>query len=89
MRREVSLAEGARECTFLAEDIRSGPLYAEARFPYHAHVTLAQGVSDEALDRAMSIGSYEASWMVPGFRLDRVDENGVYSSMALFDFESA
>ncbi|MDU1430850.1 MAG: 2'-5' RNA ligase family protein, partial [Actinomyces sp.] len=30
-----------------------------------------------------------ASWMVPGFRLDRVDENGVYSSMALFDFESA
>ena len=85
----LSLAEGARECTFLAEDIRSGPLYAEARFPYHAHVTLAQGVSDEALDRAMSIGSYEASWMVPGFRLDRVDENGVYSSMALFGFESA
>ena len=86
----LSLAEGERECTMLAEDIRSGPLDTPVRFPYHAHVTLAQGVPDAVLDRAMSLGPCdEASWMVPGFRLDRVDENGVYSSMALFDFESA
>ncbi len=85
----LDLAEGARECEMLAEDLRSGPLDFDARFPYHPHVTLAQNVSDEVIDRALEIGNAgEASWVVPGFRLDRVDESGLYSSMALFDFES-
>ena len=72
----------------LAESIRSGPLDYEPRFPYHPHVTLAQGVGDPVLDLAIDIGSsFEASWVVPGFRLDRLDPSGAYSSMAIFDFE--
>ena len=31
----------------------------------------------------------EASWIVPGFRLDRIDPSGIYSSMALFDFDAS
>lgn len=86
----VNVEEGALECSMLADDIRSGPLYHELRFPYHPHATLAQGVDEEALERALAYGEgVEASWMVPGFRLDRVDENGIYSSMALFDLETS
>lgn len=86
----LSLAEGARECASLADEVRTGPLEIEQRFPYHPHVTLAQDVDDPALDLALDVGArFEASWIVPGFRLDRVDENGMYQSMALFDFEAA
>ena len=38
---------------------------------------------------ALDIGAtVEASWIVPGFRLDRIDPSGIYSSMALFDFDA-
>lgn len=87
----LQLAEGGAECTNLAEDIRTGPFDdIPSRFPYHPHVTLAQDVDDPALDLALDIGdTFEATWLVPGFRLDRVDANAMYSTMALFDFESA
>ena len=86
----MTLAEGAADCADLAEEIRSGPLDHEARFPYHPHVTLAQDVDDIALDLALDIGAtVKASWIVPGFRLDRIDPSGIYSSMALFDFDAS
>ncbi|WP_455158712.1 2'-5' RNA ligase family protein [Schaalia cardiffensis] len=86
----LSLSEGAAECANLADEVRTGPLDIEQRFPYHPHVTLAQDVDDPALDLALDLGAnFEASWLVPGFRLDRVDENGMYSTMALFDFEAS
>lgn len=84
----VKVDGGAQECTELAEDIRSGILDVDLRFPYHPHVTLAHGLDDASLDAALDATTdFEASWKVPGFRLDRVDASGHYSSMALFDFE--
>ena len=84
----MTLSEGAADCVDLAEEIRSGPLDHDTRFPYHPHVTLAQDVDDVTLDLALDIGTtIEASWIVPGFRLDRIDPSGIYSSMALFDFD--
>ena len=86
----MTLTEGANACTDIAEEIRSGPLDHEARFPYHPHVTLAQDVDDVALDLALDIGAtVEASWIVPGFRLDRIYPSGIYSSIALFDFDAS
>lgn len=86
----MTLSEGSAACVDLAEEIRSGPLDHESRFPYHPHVTLAQDVDDVALDLALDIGTtIEASWIVPGFRLDRIDPSGLYSSMALFDFDAS
>ena len=83
----LNVDEGADSCRSLADDLRSGPLDFDQRFPYHPHVTLAQDVDEPALDLALDMASdFEASWIVPGFRLDRVDSNGMYSSMALFDF---
>lgn len=86
----LNVDHGARECESLADEVRTGPLDIEQRFPYHPHVTLAQGLEDPVLDLAEDIGNtFEASWIVPGFRLDKVDERGMYSTMALFDFEAA
>ena len=86
----MTLTEGANACTDIAEEIRSGPLDHEARFPYHPHVTLAQDVDDVALDLALDIGAtVEASWIVPGFRLDRIYPSGIYASIALFDFDAS
>ncbi len=84
----LTVEEGAENCAMLAEDVRTGPLDVPLRFPYHPHVTLVQDVGDPAIDLALDAAAgFEASWVVPGFRLDRVEESGTYSSMALFDFE--
>ncbi len=83
----LNVAGGARDCEDLADDIRSGPLEYNLRFPYHAHITLAQGVSERRLDAALELGKgFEASWVVPGFRLDKLEADGSYTSVALFDF---
>ncbi len=83
----LNVVGGARECADLADDVRSGPLEYNLRFPYHAHITLAQGVSEPRLDAALKLGEgFEASWVVPGFRLDKLEADGSYTSVALFDF---
>ena len=38
----LSLSEGASECANLADEVRTGPLDIEQRFPYHPHVTPTQ-----------------------------------------------
>ncbi|WP_350258579.1 2'-5' RNA ligase family protein [Scrofimicrobium sp. R131] len=83
----LDVTEGADACMSLADELRSGPLDHQARFPYHPHVTLAHGLPEESLHRARAgWADFEASWMVPGFRLDSVDPNGRYNTRALFDF---
>src|SRR6185503_3031459 len=48
----VAVAAGISECELLAEAISAAPeLHRETRFPYHPHVTVAQDVAPEALDR--------------------------------------
>ncbi len=85
----LNVDQGAGECAQLAEDVRSGPLDYSIRFPYHPHVTLAQNVDRPILTRALELGaSFEASWMVQGFRIDRVEVDGSYVSTAIFDFST-
>mgnify|MGYP002735275269 CR=1 FL=1 len=86
----LNVNKGASHCKQLAEDIRSGPLDYKQRFPYHPHVTLAQGLAEAQLKRGLAMGAdMEASWRVPGIRLDRVAEDGSYVSTAIFDFQAA
>lgn len=83
----LELESGAADCTALAEELATGPLTHETRFPYHPHVTLAHGVDEARLREAEAQWeSFSASWTVPGFRLDNVDANGAYTSKAIFDF---
>lgn len=66
----VAVAVGIGECERLAAAVRSGPLARETRFPYHPHVTVAQDVPTDALDRAFAeLASFEASFPADSFRL--------------------
>lgn len=85
----AQVTDGFTELCALAEDIRADLLDVGLRFPYHPHVTLAHGVDDSQLDMVEeAVADFSASWTVPGFRLDRVDAQGRYSSLALFNFEA-
>jgi 2'-5' RNA ligase len=59
---------GASECQALSTAIRRGSLDQEQRFPYHPHVTVAQEVSDEVLDRAVAeLSGFDAVFEVTQF----------------------
>ena len=46
----IQVARGVSDCELLEKTIRQGPLHRELTFPYHPHVTVAQGVPDDMLD---------------------------------------
>lgn len=75
----VALARGIVECEQLAAAMRAGPMPVEMRFPYHPHVTVAQNLSDAALDEAYTaLADYEADFVVDGFGLYRHGNDGVW-----------
>ncbi|OMH31628.1 hypothetical protein BGP79_10685 [Tersicoccus sp. Bi-70] len=49
----LRLAAGAGECVGLHEGILAAGIGSGAVFPYHPHVTLAQGVDRQSLDEAL------------------------------------
>ncbi len=51
----IGLARGGRELRDLYSALNVGPLKYEERFPYHAHITLAQGVEREESQRLASL----------------------------------
>ncbi len=56
-------------CVDLAEEICSGPLDHESRFPYHPRVTLAQDVDDvKTGPGARHRDDHRGLWIVLGFR---------------------
>ncbi|MEV4488976.1 2'-5' RNA ligase family protein [Micromonospora coxensis] len=67
----VAVAAGISECELLAAAINAAPeLHREARFPYHPHVTVAQDVAPEALDRAYEdLADFSAMFEVDSFTL--------------------
>lgn len=83
----LAVTEGADKCAELAQAINAGPLSFEPRFPYHPHVTLAQDLPPQEQQQISEAAQdLQVAWTVPGFRLDRVDADGNYTSMALFNF---
>jgi len=83
----VQLVEGIAECDLLARHVRSGPLARELEYPYHPHVTVAQDVSDEALDRGFDeLSSYDASFRVWGLQMFERDRAGVWRPQRDFPF---
>lgn len=68
----VQVVEGGAACGWLQERVRSadGPLTRELQFPYHPHVTIAHGITEEAMDRAHAeLADFEAAWTAGGFAL--------------------
>ena len=67
----VAVAAGISECELLADAIGAAPaLHRATRFPYHPHVTVAQDVTPEALDRVYEdLAGFSARFEVGGFTL--------------------
>jgi 2'-5' RNA ligase len=66
----VQVARGLSDCELLEAAIRHGPLERELHYPYHPHVTVAQGVDDEALDAAYEgLAGFAARFLVESFVL--------------------
>ncbi|WP_420330335.1 2'-5' RNA ligase family protein [Micromonospora endolithica] len=67
----VTVAAGISECELLAAAISAAPeLRRETRFPYHPHVTVAQDVAPEALDKAYEdLADFSAMFEVDSFTL--------------------
>ena len=85
----VQVVEGAAACARLQEQVRAegGPLARELAFPYHPHVTVAHGISEEAMDRAQAeLRDFEAAWRAPGFALYEQGPDGVWRLLRQFAF---
>jgi 2'-5' RNA ligase len=67
----VAVAAGISECELLARAIGAAPqLRRVTRFPYHPHVTVAQDVPPEALDKVYEdLADFSARFEVEGFTL--------------------
>ncbi|RQX06606.1 phosphoesterase [Micromonospora inaquosa] len=67
----VAVAAGISECELLAAAIAAAPgLHRELRFPYHPHVTVAQDVAPEALDKVYEdLADFSAMFEVDAFTL--------------------
>ncbi|MCY0932854.1 2'-5' RNA ligase family protein [Streptomyces sp. H34-S4] len=87
----VQVVEGGPGCTRLQGQVRDpqGPLDRELSFPYHPHVTVAHGISEEAMDRAYSeLEDYEAEWICSGFALYEQGSDGVWRKLREYPFGS-
>ena len=72
----VQVARGVGDCELLERSIRRGPLDRGLDFPYHPHVTVAQEVGEEALDRAYDgLAGFVARFRVNHFVLFSRDES--------------
>ena len=86
----VPLVQGISECELLAEAVRRGPLARALRFPYHPHVTIAQEVPEEALERgAQELADFRAEFRVWGFQLYEKDAHDVWRPQRDFPFGHA
>ncbi|WP_084546881.1 2'-5' RNA ligase family protein [Glycomyces arizonensis] len=67
----VAVVDGIAVCEQLESAIRNGPIKRrEQRFPYHPHVTVAQDVDKDALDRTFgALRDFEARFEVDSFTL--------------------
>lgn len=75
----VQVALGIANCARLESRVRSGPLSRELRFPYHPHVTIAQDVPDDVLDRALgALSGYDVRFEVAEFSLYLLGSDGVW-----------
>lgn len=74
----VAVVDGIAVCEQLESAIRGGPITGRAqRFPYHPHVTVAQDVSSEALDRTFrELAGFEAKFEVDSFTFYTHGTNG-------------
>jgi 2'-5' RNA ligase len=83
----VQIAAGISDCERLESRVRSGPLFRELKFNYHPHVTVAQDVPEEALQRGFdALAAFTATFTVAGFTLYEEGRDKVWRPQREFAF---
>ncbi|GAB3992279.1 2'-5' RNA ligase family protein [Nocardioides marmoraquaticus] len=83
----VNVVEGISDCEQLAAAVLRGPLQVERAFPYHPHVTVAQHLDDDDLDRAFAeLADYETDFDLDCMWLYRHDEELGWQPEAAYEF---
>ncbi|MEP6598611.1 MAG: 2'-5' RNA ligase family protein [Actinomycetota bacterium] len=73
----IQVARGVADCELLEKAVRTGPLDRDLDFPYHPHVTVAQGTPDAALDLAYDgLSDFVARFPVGQFTLYEQEADG-------------
>jgi 2'-5' RNA ligase len=86
----IQVVQGVANCEQLERALRAGPLAQELHFPYHPHVTVAQGVSDAALDRAFDeLAGFEAVFPVEKICLFTLGTDHVWRVASQIRLEAA
>lgn len=81
----VQIATGVAQCEVLESAVRSGPLARSLDFPYHPHVTVAHGVTEEQLDEAYEgLSGFVARFAVDSFVLYTRDDDGQWLERTRF-----
>ncbi|MDR1151418.1 MAG: 2'-5' RNA ligase family protein [Bifidobacteriaceae bacterium] len=75
----IQVVRGVSDCEQLERVLLAGPLAQELSFPYHPHVTVAQGVPDATLDRAFAdLARFEAVFPVRDICLFTQQRDGTW-----------
>lgn len=81
----LHVARGVASCEQLESAIRRPPITRQLEFPYHPHVTLAQGVTEAALDRAFGeLAEFTCRFPVDGFDLYEFGDDCVWRPIQSF-----
>lgn len=81
----VVVVEGISACEQLAARVRTGPLTAEPRFPYHPHVTVAHELDDALLDKAFAeLADFDCVFETAEFHLYVHDETSGWEPVRTF-----
>ncbi|MCD1144832.1 2'-5' RNA ligase family protein [Kocuria sp. LUK] len=75
----LRIAEGAEQCRALHEALHGERLVSASPFAFHPHVTIAQAVEEEDLDRAQQmLRTYRAGFLVDRIGLYELDADGTW-----------
>jgi 2'-5' RNA ligase len=86
----IQVATGVSNCELLENAVRRGPLVRELDFPYHPHVTVAQGIDDAGLDEAYDgLAGFVARFTVDRFVLFSRDTDGRWKWRTEFALDGA
>lgn len=84
----LRIQEGAEQCRALHEALHEEQLVSASPFEFHPHVTIAQAVAEEDLDRAQEmLRTYRAGFLVDRIGLYELDGDGVWQVREEFPLE--
>ncbi|MGQ1837491.1 2'-5' RNA ligase family protein [Kocuria turfanensis] len=83
----LRVLEGAQQCRALHEALHEERLVSASPFEFHPHVTIAQAVGEDDLDRAQEmLRTYRAGFLVDRIGLYELDGHGVWRIREEFPF---